>query len=652
MKIKPKKTSASLVKKETSEEFPTDEIIDSIDSDHPVTKDKHLDWVYWYAMYLGHHYWVPDYNNNELIRAYINRSARSVYNLTAGFVDTFVAKMLKDRPVPMVYPLTFEPSDIKAARIGSVALEYWWRKYDLSDMWFDVVLWAAITGTSIVKQYWDKWAGETISGEEPEALGEVRCEIVPPWNFFPDPSASDISKARWAVHTYVMPLSEIKRLYPEKAKDLAGEDVSDYRDVLSSYTSEISERAAQVTGSAAESKVWVREYWERGESGIDRGFGDGKGLLKIRANGTTLYEGKNPGDDSLPFITYAVKKRPDSIWGEGLIKQVVQCQHDLNRINSQIMENIDWMANVKWAIPRGSQLKEGALNKEVSEAVEFDGEKGMAPHQMQVIPIPNHVFQYKSEVVQAMMDIVGLHEVSFAQLPERGSQMSGRALTSLVEAEAVRFSKEIMRLSTAMKSQAMSYLSLAKKHYGERRTARIVGSYRGVEIESFIKSDLDGQTDVYVEVGSGFGLSPSAKNEQIMALLDRKIIPPDEALRLTEYGGLGKLYFDANLDQSKAQRHLDIILNKGAAPPISEYDNHAAMVKVFMDFIRRPEYDDLDIGTKNMVETYISNHVAAMQAQAVQQQPGQQQGQGQQPAQPPSAGQIDQQIGQAGQPPA
>lgn len=633
-----------------------DTFIDEIPKQHPIVADHHLHWVFLYAMYLGEQYAFPDYATgkltddsaleNTLAQDIITRNTRSIYNMYAGFLDTYIAKMLKDNPVPQVYPTSFDNDMIKGARIGNIALEDWWRKEQVEAKVYEAVMWSAITGTGILKVYFNKDKGVPISiGESIMKEGEIVCNSIPSWLFFPDPMAKDMESARFAEEVYIQPLSNLKNVLGKKIVDglSSEEDAENFRSMLSAYTNENAGYSKQ-DGVLAEESVLVKEYWERAVEGYDAGAGVGKGLLKLRAGNKTLYEGPNPQGEDLPYFRIVAKGRPDTFWGQGHANGIVQPQIDFNRINSQTMENIDWLGNTKIAVPYS--FDETSYNKDAGGLLQCDMADG-APQQITVQPFQPQVMSFAESIIQRMMHIIGLHEVSFAQLPERASRISGKALDMLIESETVRFARDMNSFKTALEDIAFRFIKVARDNYDMEKYVSMVGKYRGLEIEAFKGKDLKvkkGEFGFFAEVGKGFGLSPARKAEQLAMLWDRGIIQdPQEILKNLEFGTVDKIYYDATLDENKAQRHLDLIVSGvedegvAVAPPISKFDNHKVFIKVFTDFVRRPEYDVLSQEQRDAIEAALERHMQLLQEMMMQQQmmmPPQRQQQGAPPGQP------------------
>jgi len=617
--------------------------IDNINTQHPVkASGQHLTWVFYYAMYLGHQYTTANYENDELETEEVMANSRSIYNYLQGYNKLFNSKLLKDDPTPQVVPITFDTDDIRRARTSSVVLESWWKKQNLASVLYDMAFWSSITGTAIIKQYWNKDAGmKTNIGDISIDEGEVTTRTLSPWSTFPDPTATDMDTCRYFCETYTQSLMTMERNYPKLAGKLKPDDtLEDYKSIIASYTGDNTE--TNQTSSLTEEKVLVIEYWERAVQGYDAGYGEGKGALIIRAGGQTVYAGENPKGMGLPYYRYTVNDVPDSFWGKGMIEPALQPQIDLNRVTSQTMENIDWMGNQVYLLPEGCNAKEEDFGKTVATIIRYNPEMG-EPKVMQHRAFPTEVLQFKSHIEQAMMAIYGLHEVSQGQLPERGSQMSSRSLDILVESETVRFAPEINRLKDLIEKIAEDFLDTASKRYIGKKTIAMLGKVNGIQAIEYTNDDLKSNRGIIVEVGKGFGLSAQRKSELALQLFDRGIIQdPKEVMNVVEFGTTNRLFYENSLAENKGIRYLKKIVEgteneEGELvvepPPFSEYDPHAEFIKVFREFMLTPEYDEvINQEQRDLIDAFMQVHLEAIQ-------PPQQEGQGQAP--PPQEGQAN-----------
>jgi len=649
VKIHIPSSKVSFKKKEDKLDNTVENMMDTVETSHPFVDRLHIDWVYRYALYLGYHYYLPDYENHVLYEAVLERDSRSVFNYLRGFVDIYAAKMLKDKPVPQSYPLTYENKAIRCARIRNLLTEQFWREQDMNFKMQYAMIYSASVGSGVIKVHVNKKDGVKVQlGDEVTTTGKVVANVISPWNFYPDPLPDNIDKCRWFIHTYVQPVSVIKRLFPEHEDKIHGEEIQNYKDILEAYSDSKTGDENEGSGAFKEDVVSVKEYWEIGVDGYDAGFGKGKGRYTVRVNKTTLYDGENPFGTRRNFFMFTTSKNPDSLNGDGIIHHTKQMQLDLNRINSLTMENIDWTAMVKIVAPRGCNIQDNAFNKDSGEVLEVDADSQTVPHHLRIEGMPQYVPDFRGFVKQSMMDVSGLHEVNFAQLPQRANATSGKALNALIESESDRFSREIMAIEKEVIELNKFQLYATKKFLGDTYIQDIVGRSHSLDIVEMTAEDIEGEADEFYEVGSGFGLSPSAKSDQLLLFWDRKIITdPNEVLRLSEFGQTGKKYADASLDENKATRHLQMVLS-GAMPFISKYDNHQAAIRVVGEFIRSSDFDLITDDRKKLLEAYLDGHYNAMDALALEQEARKVEGSAQlqalqsalapQPQQPPQQG--------------
>ena len=633
--------------------------IDKIHDSHPVkSSGQHLTWVFHYAMYLGHQYARANYEKDELEYEEFMANSRSIYNMLMGYNKLFNSKLLKDDPTPQVIPITFDSDDVRKSRISSVVLESWWKKQNLASVLYDTVFWASIIGTGIIKQYWNKDYGMKINvGGISIDDGEVVDRVLSPWGSFPDPTAVDIKTCRYFAESYIQPITTLDRCYPKLAgKFLSDDMLDDYKAIVASYTGDNTD--TNTTGNLTEDKARVTEYWERGVVDYDAGYGEGKGALIIRAGGQTIYAGENPKGIGLPYYRYTVNDVPDSFWGKGMIEPAVQAQIDLNRVTSQTMENIDWMGNQMYLLPEGCSVDEQQLGKTVATVLRYNPEMGK-PEVMQHRAFPTEVLSYIAIIDQKMMAIYGLHEVSQGQLPERGSQMSSRSLDILVESETVRFAPEINRLKDMIEQMANDYLDTAGEKYTGKKSVAMLGKVNGVQAMEFDKEDLLGSRGIIVEVGKGFGLSPQRKSELAMQLFDRGAITAAEVMNVVEFGTTNKLFYSNTLAENKAIRYLKMIVQGveneegervAVDPPFTKHDPHEAMIKVAIEFMMMPAYDDeISEDQKKLLDAYIDRHSEALQPPLPEEGQPQPPQQGQ--ANPMTQAEMDASKQQGGRPP-
>lgn len=321
-------------------------------ADHPLVNELHGHWQEWVEWFEGNQY---TYYNEHLKRVedvsrLVPREVKNVYNRITPLVRQTWGEMTY-RHEFYVAPNTMDPEDIKAAKIGSAAIEYTHELRAFQSKVKMAKLWSHITGNAWVKAWWDK----SLFGlaEDPKAKGKVRVikgdvnfAYINPFNARPDPDALHPSEWRYFVEGKFIPLVLIENAYRVPQGILKGQQ--------SDYQNQKLFRRGEIRKPAVPSSLLL-EYYE----GPSEQFP--KGRLIIVCEGVLLYEGDNPTPDAdIPYAHIpGLVPILDTQYGDSLVRLAQPSQRQLNRYGSQIDE---YFSNFKpkGMIPQGS-LVEGNL---------------------------------------------------------------------------------------------------------------------------------------------------------------------------------------------------------------------------------------------------------------------------------------------------
>jgi hypothetical protein len=256
--------------------------------------------------------------------------------------------------------------------------------------------------------------------------------------------------------------------------------------------------------------------------------------------------------------------------------------------------------------------------------------------------------EFLDQPADAMQKLSGLSDLSFGNVPKGGSQMAASTAAYLVEAEQIQFGGMIRNFSDFMKEFGQRYVWLSIKHVSTDRVAGRLDWQGYPDAVHYKGSDLLGNTSVFTNVGKGFGITPGRKLEQLMALLDRGVID-DKTLILRHADHLfnGRVLHDMNVAYTKAQRDLRAIVSQGVMPVASSFDPHMVIIQAVKNFMMQESYENLDLGTKRLINAYADSHMQYIQQERGTAQQQQQQQQGRPGTQAPLQSQRDAQIAQS-----
>lgn len=575
--------------------------------DHPADRYKFGIMAQEYAWYRGDQFRVWDQSLGILRDVNIARECRCIYNVCRPIVNMFGAKMLKGDPQPRFqpYPDNTEMTDRSLSSVGNAMSQYWWKTAIEAPLKLrQQVQWGAITGIGIGKIYYDK------TKRSGEYTGEIEFDTVNPFHFFPNPDARCDDELRWVIHRFPMEKSSVEDQFGiERGSLLADEKrtVEDKRIVGGRFVDEY-------ISSSDEETVFVHDIW------IKKNKEYPKGMHAIVAGGKMLLQEDNPEPETLPFFTFRVKPLPDELYGAGVLRDILTLQRDMNRIESLIQANASFMGNVKWMVSRNAEVLKTSLNNEEFGVVEFDGP--IEPKQSQASPLPAHITNRWWDTLRKIQYITGLQDAGSGMIPYRGSQTSPGVIKELKLSEEMIFAQDVAELSDYIRRVMRRYFQLAHTYYSTPRKISIIGENKKPEIIWFDAQKFVNPPDFDVNVGSGFSQSREAKMDQMIQFAQTGIFDKIPGIdwrsigeELLEYSGLNKIHEDTYRDEYQARNNLMMILC-GNDVSVSPYANLQVHKKVFIDYIKQPDYDDLLDEQKAAIDQYIQKIEEMMQPPA------------------------------------
>ncbi|MFH1739172.1 MAG: hypothetical protein ABIH23_09195, partial [bacterium] len=358
--------------------------------------------------------------------------------------------------------------------------------------------------------------------------------------------------------------------------------------------------------------IWIKEC---------RDYPNGKHV--IVAGDKTLVDEDNSEPDMLPYFTFRVKPIADEIYGDGILKNILRLQRDMNRVESIVQENASLMGLSVWLVNRGAGVLKSAINNVGGGVIEWDG--NIKPERDQGVPVPEQIANRWWDIFRKMQVITGLQDPGMGMIPYRGSQTSSGVIKELKLSEDVNFAPDISELTDYVKRIMRRYFYLARKYYAEPRMISIMGENRRPEIVWFTSSDIVKDPDFDIDVGSGFSQSQEARMDQMIQFAQTGIFNMIPGIdwrtvgeEILDYAGLKRIKENTYADELQARRNLQTIL-MGNDVPLSQYANLAAHIKVFTDYIKRPEYEFISIEQKTAVDRYIGRAKQMQQMQMMQQ---------------------------------
>lgn len=178
--------------------------------------------------------------------------------------------------------------------------------------------------------------------------------------------------------------------------------------------------------------------------------------------------------------------------------------------------------------------------------------------------VPPDRWRMIDKAESTLQDIGAYHEITRGQVPPGVD--SGVAITQLREQENGQLQKAVRALKETLIGWARMQLKLARKYYqGVERWIPVERPDLGFMAEGVNGLELPDPDTVVIELENFKPRSEEAFNAQIESLMDKKVIPPAEGLRLLDLGrGVKGLYASQTRQYAKARQE-NLRMERGEA---------------------------------------------------------------------------------------
>jgi len=596
------------------------------------------------------------------------RSKAYVTNEIEPIIRTLVSYATRAQPAVDVYaPEKNEDGDSRAAIANRILDAKYYIDNEVNNS-KTAAFYAFVFGTVFRKDYWDSSAGskfqipvyDELGNEVIDPMtgdvqtremnsGDSKVAILTPFSIDFDWSYTDFDELPWIMESYLMPVEWGVEMFNKEEPGYTGkgEKISDGDSI--GYSLQTLERLKYATpfnyGSGGQvnlkGKALFQEVYVQPSQDLP------KGRLLILANGITVYDSWNGGNDlgSPYYMPYEKTMwHPYSMFvndlyvgralGKSLVESILPIQIRLNEINGAILQNANTLAKVDILTPENS-LKRGVLNGQGAQVYTFKPHpSGYKPEKWPGVPLPPQFFNEREMLIETMVRIAGTNMV-----------MSGNPPKGVTAASAI---EQLLDNATSQRSDFM--ISWEKFHeQGFTKKLRIIRNFNKVpnkdiidylrmvakdaldmDLQSFVGEDIGDGLSVKIEPGSMIPRSEKATRELYKEAAKDGLLGPlaEDSPRgaklrkewLAKFGEKG-FEVDTAADIDKAYDENERMI-KGLPPVFWIEDDHAIHLSCHISKMKEPKfYNRSSEEVKAAYLQHIMEHKQAQQAQIMQQQP-------------------------------
>jgi hypothetical protein len=515
----------------------------------------------------------PTQNSNT---SYLKRS-RITANKILPTVQNRLARLCKNPPKYDVRPNSNDTDDKEAARLSLEILNHIMDKQHANQKRLNLYMWMQECGHSYVKVVWDTQLGEPMvdpeDGQIAEFEGDVRLEVLPAFEVFPDPTAKTVDDCQWICHAKLRKLDYFKTHYPERGSLVKEEGAWLLSTQYEQRINSLNVRGQGNTGAQAYAKNCAIElcYYEK------RTLKHPNGRMIVVANGVLLEDKELPVGE-IPIVKFDDVLIGGKYYSESIITHLRPLQDQFNRVIAQRAAWTNKLLAGKYLAPKGHGIIQEAFTDQSGEIVEYNpGPQGQKPEALQVPVIPQYAYLEDEKLQSMIFDISGINEVSRGQIPSAGIPAIG--MQFLMEQDDTRIGIVTEHNENSWAKVGSLVLKHVEQFYQTERVLKIAGPNLEYTVRNFVGQDINGHSDVIVIRGSTLPGSKVLRRQEILNLRSQGLLgnPNDpqviqKVMEMLEYGDIHQAWEDLSVDLAQIKRDIEMI-EKGELPTISEFDN-------------------------------------------------------------------------------
>lgn len=530
---------------------------------------------------------------------------RIVANQIAPNSMGLLARLTKSKPQFFATPTSAGYENQKATEVAENLLDHWWNKFSLSEKREEAMLWSIICGNGFWKISWDDKIGSSIklmldpvngnpiidplverlfrenmdsmnvdsSQFETEVFeGDIRVDVISPFNVFLDDSAQVFEDCKYAFCSHPMSVDEVYSRFGVRLKANA----------INRYPDETLPGAYSFSSSQTKENVREIFYGYFVPTAADP---MGRVVAFTKAPDIILYDVPWPYPfNELPLVKFPGMRIPGQLWDTSVVEQAVPLQKELNRTLSQLIEYKNLTLKPQMLAPVGSLRQR--MTDEPGAIFEYNPVAGKVPEAIPIPGLPGYVTQHLQDMGQRLKDVFGLTELMQGTVPPNVE--AGVAIDLLQEAATDRLAPQILMMEKALERCGNLILNLAQKYYTEPRLMMLSGGAGSKpRVEQFEHADILSGIQIKVEAGSGLPRTRAGKQARVFQMLNMGMITPSKAYKYLDLADFKNLQAQFQADEDQAMREHDklidgMIINVSAA--------NAAQAEM-MNQMQNPEFD-------------------------------------------------------------
>jgi len=464
------------------------DIIDQVWAGINYVQQYYEDWEKYYKYYRSND--EDEQTKDERLK----HRSRIFIPLVYSMIESELPRLIANRPRIYFFPRRVE--DVEKTKKWEAVLEYFWNRMRMDSKIIDWFRQMLIYGTGIMKVGWVKT----------QKINEPVIEIIPIFDFFIDPLATDLDNARWVAHRVFITKSEFEDrvkegIYkkPEELTEVVGflEDKPRRMEIIEDL------EGKTINIEPKEDLVEVIEYWTK-----DR-------VITILNRTYVVRDEKNPyNHGELPFVVIRNVKQKEEFYGLSEVAVLEHLQRLINALFRMRIDNINVSLNRMWVAQKGAVNTKDLITRP-NGVIQVSGEPKQVLMPLDAPDITSQLYRDLDFTRMFINEVTGINDVGRGTIDMASA--SATAVATAVETMNMRLMMKLRVIEEeGLKRLGEMLLSLFNQYLDPDFIIRIESGAE-VQFETLGLEDFNVEVDVVVEAG---GSMPDNRETRIKRALD------------------------------------------------------------------------------------------------------------------------------------
>lgn len=545
----------------------------------------------------------------------LTRTNRLNSNQVLSACQNRLARLCKTAPKWEIRPSGNSPEDRDRARLQYDILIDLWEKLQINQKRILLTQWKQQVGHCYFHVCYDDTLGkpliDPVEGIEVGKEGNLRIDVVPAFEVFPEPLAKNWWELTYLFRAKARPLKYFRDTYGDLGKAVKSEgswlQSLDYEQRINSLTN-FGPGFAGTNQDVFENTAVEVAYYEKPCSEYP------KGRMVITASGILLKNEELPVGE-IPFVKFDDIMVAGKFYPESPVTHARPLQQQYNRDLGKAAKFVNTLLAGKYLSEKRHGLAKEALN-DTTEVVEYDHVPGAPPPEAVTPPqLPQYYFNHTQQLKSEIYEQFGLSEVSRGQLPAAGIPAVGMQL--LVEQDETRIGIEVEHDEHCYAQLGSLILKYGAEFFKTKRQLKVRDKTGQYNVREYDGKDIGSDIDVSVVRGSTVPTSRALRRQEIMNAYQQGLLgaPQDptvqqQVLGMLEFGDVTEMWKKRSLDMAQIEFTIEQI-EKGIIPEVNELDNHPLHIQEKNDFRKSDRCRQMPEPLQQLLMDDINRHIEA-----------------------------------------